>query len=111
MSDTKEKLKDAQRRLGAFAKASPDVMGGFARVSKAATAAGRFSAAQKELIALAIAVSKGCEDCILYHVDAAIRHGAEEADVIEALGVAVEMGGGPAVMYAGKALEAYQGLR
>ena len=105
-----EKLKAAKGRISAFAKAAPGLMEGFSKVSKAATVAGRFSSAQKELIATAIAVATGCEDCILYHVDGARRHGAEEADLLEALEVAVEMGGGPALMYAGKALEAFQGL-
>ena len=73
MSDTAEKLKDAQRRIGTLAKASPELFGGFARVSKVAASAGSFSAAQKELMAVAIAVSTGCEDCILYHVDVGRR--------------------------------------
>lgn len=109
-TDTAEKLKAAKGRMGAFAKAAPGLMEGFVKVSKSATATGRFTSAQKELIATAIAVAKGCEDCIHYHVDGARRNGAEEADLIEALEVAVEMGGGPALMYAGKALEAFRGL-
>ncbi|OYR11492.1 carboxymuconolactone decarboxylase family protein [Brucella thiophenivorans] len=110
MTDVKLRLKEAQSRLGTFAKASPELMSGFAKVSKTATAAGTFSSAQRELIAVSIAVGKGCEDCILYHVDAAIRHGATEKELVEALEIAVEMGGGPAVVYAGKALEAFRGL-
>ncbi len=110
MADPKQALAAAKTRLGLFAKASPGVMKGFAEVSRVATAPGQFSAAQKELMAVAISVAKGCEDCILYHADAARRHGADEAALIEALEVAVEMGGGPAVMYAGKALEAFRGL-
>ncbi|WP_266065005.1 carboxymuconolactone decarboxylase family protein [Brucella intermedia] len=43
-------------------------------------------------------------------VDAAVRHGASEQELIETLEVAVEMGGGPAVMYAGKALEVFRDL-
>jgi AhpD family alkylhydroperoxidase len=109
--DAREKLKEAQARIGAFAKASPELFGGFARVSKTATSAGRFTAAQKELMAVAIAVNSGCEDCILYHVNAALKHGADEAELIEALDVAVEMGGGPAIMYASKALEYMRALR
>ncbi len=106
----KDDLTAAKARMGAFAKTSPDLFDGFAKVSKVASRAGSFSIAQKELIATAIAVTKGCEDCILYHVDAARRHGADEAALVEALEVAVEMGGGPAVMYAGKALEAFRAL-
>jgi AhpD family alkylhydroperoxidase len=107
---TKDKLTRAKTRMAAFAKASPELFDGFARVSKTATRAGAFSAAQKEVIATSLAVAKGCDDCILYHVDAARRHGADEASLLEALEVAVEMGGGPAVMYAAKALEAFREL-
>ena len=108
--ETADRLKGAKGRIGALAKAAPALMEGFGKISRIATAPGRFSSAQKELIATAIAVVKGCEDCILYHVDGARRHGAEEADLIEVLEVAVEMGGGPALMYAGKALETFRSL-
>ena len=86
------------------------VFEGFIKISKTATREGQFTAAQKELVATAVAVTQGCDDCILYHVDAAKRLGADEAILIEALEVAVEMGGGPAVMYAGKALDAFRNL-
>lgn len=110
MSDEKARLAAAKMRIGAFAKASPDLFAGFSMVNKAATKPGSFSAAQKELMAVALAVVQGCEDCIVFHVDGAIRHGADERALVEALEVAVEMGGGPAVMYAGKALEVYRAL-
>ena len=110
MSDEKARLAAAKMRIGAFAKASPDLSAGFSMVNKAATKPGSFSAAQKELMAVALAVVQGCEDCIVFHVDGAIRHGADERALVEALEVAVEMGGGPAVMYAGKALEVYRAL-
>ncbi|MFV0490602.1 MAG: carboxymuconolactone decarboxylase family protein [Pseudorhodobacter sp.] len=103
-------LRAARTRLGAFSRAAPAVMQGFGAVSKAATAPGAFSSAERELIAVAISVAKGCDDCILYHTEAAKRHGAQEDALIEALEVAVEMGGGPAVMYASKALSAWKEL-
>lgn len=111
MTGIVEDLQASQRRIGLLAKASPELFGAFSRVSKAASTAGQFSAAQKELIAVAIAVAKGCEDCILYHVDAAIRHGAQESELVEVLDVAIEMGGGPAVMYGARALEIMRALR
>ena len=110
MSDEKARLAAAKMRIGAFTKASPDLFAGFSMVNKAATKSGSFSAAQKELMAVALAVVQGCEDCIVFHVDGAIRHGADERALVEALEVAVEMGGGPAVMYAGKALEVDRAL-
>lgn len=110
MSDTKESLAAAKTRLAAFAKAAPAVMQGFGAISRQASQAGQFSAAQKELIAVALAVAKGCEDCLLYHLDAARKHGADEAALIEVLEVAVEMGGGPSIIYAAKALDSFRAL-
>jgi len=110
MNDPKARLSQAKTRLGAFSKATPALFEGFAKISKTASQSGSFTSAQKELIATAVAVTQGCEDCLLYHLEAAKRHGADEAAVIEALEVAVEMGGGPAMMYAGKALEVFRAL-
>ena len=107
---SKDKLSAAKSRLGAFAKTAPALFEGFTKISKTATREGSFSAAQKELMATAVAVNQGCEDCILYHIESAKRHGADEASLVEALEVAVEMGGGPAVMYASKALDAFRDL-
>ena len=47
----------------------------------------------------------------MYYIEATKSHGAEEAAHVEALEIAVEMGGGPAIMYAGKALEAFRRLK
>ena len=82
---SKDKLDAAKSRLGAFAKTAPALFEGFTKISRTATRDGSFSAAQKELIATAIAVNQGCDDCILYHVDAAKRHGIDEAALVEAL--------------------------
>jgi AhpD family alkylhydroperoxidase len=61
----------------------------------------------KELIALAIAVAVKCDDCIGFHVKAAVEQGASRDEVIETLGMAIYMGAGPSVMYATHALEAF----
>ena len=79
-------------------------------LTRATGTAGTFTPAQKELVAGSMAVTQGCEDCILFHVDLARRHGATKADLAQALSVAIETGGGPAAMYAGKALAAWRGL-
>jgi AhpD family alkylhydroperoxidase len=86
----------------------PGPVGGFANLHKAATAAGTISAKTKELMALAIAVATHCEPCIAYHVHDALKAGASRAEVMETLGVAVMMGGGPAAMYACDALTALE---
>ncbi len=61
-----------------------------------------------DVIALAIAVALRCDDCIAFHVKAALQQGASRGEVTEALGMAIYMGAGPAVMYASHALDAFE---
>ena len=86
---------------------APDVMKAFAGIAQAATASKALDVKTKELIALAIAVAVRCDDCIAFHVKAAVEHGATKEEVIETLGMAIYMGGSPSVMYASHALEAF----
>lgn len=53
----------------------------------------------KELVALGIAVALRCEPCIYAHVEKCLHRGASGAEVMDAAGVAVMMGGGPAYTY------------
>ncbi len=100
-------LKAINVRAVALAKALPEMAGGFRQLAKGAHAGSRFTGAQKELLAAAFGVVRGCEDCITYHLDAARKQGAEREDLLEMLAIAVEMGGGPAMVYAAKALAAF----
>ena len=108
--DANGELQKVKERLGTLSKAMPDVSKGFGTLTAAATMEGSLSTAQKELVAVAIAISQGCEGCILYHVNSAKENGADRDALIEILGVAVEMGGGPAMVYSSKALEAFDAL-
>ena len=90
-----------------FAKENSAVMQGFRQLSTAAIADGALSAKQKELIALAIGVAMRCDGCIGFHVKKLIELGATREEVVEALGVNVYMGGGPALMYVADAVHAY----
>jgi len=84
----------------------PGPLGGFNNMHKGAMREGVLSPKFKELMALAIAVATRCEDCISWHVHDALKAGASRAEVLETLGVALLMGGGPALMYACHAVEA-----
>lgn len=88
--------------------AAPEAMGAFASLYRAASADGALDKKTKELIALSISVAIRCEKCIAVHARAAARHGATEAETVEALMVAVELAGGPGTVYAAEALEAYR---
>ncbi len=86
---------------------APEVMKAFGALAMAAGAAKALDAKTKELIALAIGVSARCDDCIAFHVKAAVDHGATRDEVMETLGMAIYMGAGPSAMYASHALAAY----
>jgi len=85
----------------------PDVMKSFAGLATAAMAPGALDTKTKELMALAIAVSHRCDGCIASHARGSARHGATEAEVAEAIGVAVLMTGGPATVYGPRAFAAF----
>lgn len=85
----------------------PDAMAGFSALSKGALKGGALSELQKELIALAIGVAGHCDGCIGFHAKALSRLGAKRGEVMEALAVAVYMGGGPSLMYAANAVQAF----
>ncbi|MCB1385932.1 MAG: carboxymuconolactone decarboxylase family protein [Nitratireductor sp.] len=77
---------------------------------KAASAGGALDGRTKELMAFSISIAIRCEDCIIFHLRAALSHGAGREEIVEAISVAIEMGGGPSVVYGGRALEALEGL-
>lgn len=101
-----ERLRHVKKSSLRLASAHADVMGTFEALHKAAVASGVLEKKLKELIALAISVTHGCDDCIAHHVHDAIDAGATREEIVEALGVAVLMGGGPGMIYASHAIEA-----
>lgn len=100
----KNEMKSALRVLN---KSIPDVTKGFGILSSAAKTDGVLDLKTKELIAVAIAVTDRCEPCIAFHIEALIKTGGSRAELAEALGMAVQMGGGPSLMYSAKALECF----
>ncbi len=85
---------------------APEVMKAFSSMAMAALAPKALDRKTKELIALGIAVAVRCDDCIGFHVKAAVEQGASPQEVTEVLGMAIYMGAGPSVMYASHALQA-----
>lgn len=91
-------------------KNQPEVMDGFYKMSRSATADGVLDKKTKEFIALAIGVSTRCDGCIGFHTKALAKLGATQSEVEEVLAMAVYMGGGPSLMYAADALGAFKGF-
>ena len=85
----------------------PEAMRGFKALGTAAYADGALTRKTKELIALALSVAARCDGCVAYHARRLCELGVERAQVVEALGIALQMGGGPSMVYGGDALRAY----
>jgi AhpD family alkylhydroperoxidase len=101
-------LTQPKHGIRTLAASQAETMQAFTALHRAATRPGALDAKTKELIALAIGVAVRCDGCIAFHTHDALRAGATEAEILEALGVAVLMGGGPSVMYATHVIEAMQ---
>ena len=86
----------------------PDIMKAFSGIAQTALAPKALDAKTKELIALGIGVAIRCDDCIAFHIKAAVEHGATREEIGETLGMAIYMGAGPSVMYASHAFAALQ---
>ena len=108
MKDWPQITKELTAQLRNLRGGAPEVMKAFSGIAQAATAAKALDGKTKELIALGIAIAVRCDDCIGFHVKAALEKGASEEEVTEVLGIAIYMGTGPSVMYASHALEAFR---
>ena len=107
MTDHLDRAKEIDLRARTLYKPAPEPMKAYASLMAAATTDGALTGKLKELMALSIAVAVHCEGCITYHARAAHKKGAARAEVVEAIAVAIEMGGGPAAVYGAEALAAF----
>ncbi len=108
--DAKTDLAAIKDRSRALIKAVNAPMKAFGQLSAAVKEPGALSTKQKEFVAVGIAVVQGCDDCIAYHVDVLMKLGATRDEFSEVLGMCLQMGGGPVVMNAGRALEVWDQL-
>ncbi|NRP11665.1 hypothetical protein XMM379_002421 [Aliiroseovarius sp. xm-m-379] len=103
-------LADTTANTDEFRKLNPDGGKGFAAMHRAAMGDGVLSVKAKELQCIAIGIAKQCNDCIGFHVRAAIKAGATREEISETVAVSIMMGGGPAYMYGARALQAFDQL-
>jgi len=109
-TDWKDANATLSEAIARYRDAAPDVAKGFSDLARAATAAGALNPKTKELIALAIGIAGRCDGCVGFHTEAALRLGATRDEMLDTIGVAIYMGGGPSYVYGAQALEAYDQL-
>lgn len=108
MIHTNEVLGELRQPARDLREQIPDVIGAYANMQRAAMADGALPAKMKELIALAIAVTRECDGCVAAHARGAARQNATEEEVAETMGVAIMMNGGPGTVWGPRALAAFK---
>ena len=79
-------IKERTAQLRNLRSGAPDVMKAFSGLAQAALAPKALDGKTKELIALGIAVAIHCDDCVGFHVKAALEQGASRDEVMESAG-------------------------
>jgi AhpD family alkylhydroperoxidase len=102
LEEISKKRKAAHSKMVAL---NSKVYQAFLDMEKAAYCDGALPKKNKELIAVGISVVIDCQSCMQWHIEQAARNGATMAEVLEAVEVGIEMGGGPATVSARFALE------
>ena len=93
-------------RIGEIARLSPDTVKAYQTMSGAGQKADLLGAKTRELISLAVAVTVRCDGCITVHTAEALKHGATREEIAEALGVAVAVNAGAAMVYSARTMDA-----
>jgi AhpD family alkylhydroperoxidase len=106
-----EALAEFKRLSGIMKQDMPEVMKNVGGLFQAALPAGALPAKEKALIGLGISVGIHCETCILVFMEKCLAAGATRAEILEACGVAVSLGGGPATAYVARVLKVLEEQR
>jgi AhpD family alkylhydroperoxidase len=106
MLDWNEYRKQMAAGVKQVGQLSPDTVKGYIELTSAGNKKSLLGAKVRELISLAVAVSLRCDGCIMVHTEAALRQGATDEEIAEALGVAVAMNAGATLVYSTRVLDA-----
>lgn len=98
--------KELLGRIAEVGRLSPDTLRGYRELSDAGAKADLLGPKVRELIALAVAVTRQCDGCITIHTTAALKHGATKEEIAEALGVAIAVNAGATLVYSGRVMDA-----
>jgi len=96
------------KQIAVLRKNAPETMKGFSQMARGACSSGALEEKTKEFIAMGIAIALRCDGCIGFHTKTLINLGASRQEFEEMLAVAIYMGGGPSLMYAAQALDAWE---
>lgn len=105
-----DEITEMRHKLRALNILVPEAAKGFGALSKGVKENGPLGFKEKEFVALGMSVILRCEPCINFHVEALMKAGATREELGDVLAMAIQMGGGPGLMYAGQALACWDEL-
>lgn len=96
-------------RIADLGRLTPRTVRGYRELSEAGNTTAHLDAKTRELIAVAVGVTRQCDGCITTHVHAARQQGASDGEIAEALGVAIAVNAGAALVFSARAMDALAG--
>lgn len=108
--DTQASMAEMRDQLRSLNKALPEQTKGFGAMQKAIKDGGVLGVKEKEFIALGIAIATRCMPCIEFHTLALMKSGATREEMADVCAMALNMAGGPGLMYGAKALAMWDQL-
>ncbi|WP_170595643.1 carboxymuconolactone decarboxylase family protein [Ruegeria arenilitoris] len=105
-----DKLAETRSGLRNLNGAIPDTARAFGALGKSVKEGETLDFKTKEFIALGMSIAVRCEPCISLHTETLVKAGASREEFSDVLAMAIQMGGGPSMMYAAKALECFDEL-
>jgi len=99
-------LKQLLEGIGKLAELSPDTVKGYQMLGGAGAKTNHLDEKTRQLISLAVAVTTRCDGCITVHTGEALKHGASHEEIAEALGVAIALNAGAALVYSARVMDA-----
>jgi AhpD family alkylhydroperoxidase len=99
---------ELSKSIPGFARLTPDSLKGYKTLSDANKTNSLLGEKVRQLISIAVAVTTRCDGCITFHTDAALKAGASKEEIAEALGVAMAMNAGAALIYSLRAMDSVE---
>ena len=96
---------DHLKKLPRLGKLAPETTNAFWAFDKAALTGGAIPKKYKELMAIAVALTTQCVYCIELHRQGAVKAGATEAELAEAIHVAAALRAGAAITHGAHLLQ------
>ncbi len=107
MLDWNEYRKQLALGVQEVGRLSPETIKGYMALATAGRKTDLLGAKLRELIALAVAVTARCDGCITVHTESAIKSGATKEEIAEAIGVAIAVNAGAALVYSARVMDAF----